>query len=90
MRKSRVRQLKEQARKNGMDGSVVIAHEYKRLKKSYNNPHYAPVTVHNPQPPGFSFLGKYKAQREKINQGYEKMLLKQLEAKAKNKPNDTL
>lgn len=54
----RAKKLKAQARKNAMDGSVIGAYEYKRLKKSYKNPHYAPVVVLHPSKPGEKFTGK--------------------------------
>lgn len=40
----RVKAIMEQARIAAMDGSVIKSHEYKRLKKMYVHPTYAPVT----------------------------------------------
>lgn len=54
----RSKQLREQARLAAMDGSVIKSHEYKRLKRSYKNPHYAPVVVWHPTKPGIKFTGK--------------------------------
>lgn len=60
MRSVRARRLKEQARINGRDGSVVISHEYKRLKKSYIHPTCAPVVVAHPTKPGAEIDKKKK------------------------------
>lgn len=59
----RSKQLMEQARLAAMDGSVIKSHEYKRLKKLYINPHYAPVTVLFPSKPWVKFTGKENLKR---------------------------
>lgn len=60
MRGTRARKLKQQARMAAKDGSVIASHEYKRLKKSYNNPSYAPVVVMYPTSPGTEIAAKRK------------------------------
>lgn len=52
MRGKRAKAIMAQARVAALDGSVVKSHEYKRLKKLHNNPHYAPVKVLYPTRPG--------------------------------------
>lgn len=39
----RAKSLRKEARRRGRDGSVVIAHEYTKLKRSLRHPSYAPV-----------------------------------------------
>lgn len=41
MRGTRAKKLRNEARKRGKDGSVIISKEYKRLKKLHTNPHYS-------------------------------------------------
>lgn len=66
MRKTRVRKLKQEAFENGRDGSVVVSHEYKRLKKLYVNPHYARHTSLDSTNPEAQFLGKGVLMRKKM------------------------
>lgn len=56
----RAKKLMEEARKKAMDGLVIKSHEYKRLKKTYTNPSYAPVVVLFPTKPGLKFTGAYR------------------------------
>jgi hypothetical protein len=46
-----------------MNGKVISNVEYKKLKRSYNNPAYAPVTNRFPTKPDFKFSGKAKLLR---------------------------
>lgn len=61
----RAKQLREQARIASLDGSVIGSHEYRRLKRSYHNPHYALVVILHPSPPGLQFTGPYRLLRMK-------------------------
>lgn len=61
---SRAKKLREQARNNGRDGSVVISAEYKRLKKTYVHSTYATVVVLHPTSPGAEINKKKKQPME--------------------------
>lgn len=64
MRGKRAKQLNEQARLASLDGSVIKSKEYKRLKKKYNNPHYATVVNYESGEPMAKFHGEAVKERK--------------------------
>lgn len=60
----RAKALSEQARIASLDGSVIKSVEYKRLKKSYTNPHYAPNVLLYPTAPDIKFRGEEVKERK--------------------------
>ena len=65
MNSKRAKALKVEARRRGMTGKVVISEEYKRLKRSHDNPRYATNKVNHPSKPGRLFTGKMRKERAK-------------------------
>lgn len=63
MGSKRAKLLKQEARNTAMNGKVASNTEYKRLKRSYNHPSYAPVVNLHPTKPDVKFNGAAKKAR---------------------------